>query len=77
MNVGSFCNWTQSGKGSMLCAGIATIGGLHLLLTPSQPLLNFLPTFDFTIMGKSIGAQQVVGLALTACGVCALGACCL
>ncbi len=71
------CNWMNGEKGKMLCAGVATVGGLHLLLTPPQKVLGFLPAFNFTIpvLGKEAGAQQLVGAVLTVCGVCCLKNC--
>jgi hypothetical protein len=71
------CGWTEGSKGSLICSLVATVGGLHLLLTPPQKVLGILPAFSTTIMGRTIGAQQLVGLTLTVCGLCAFGACCL
>ena len=65
----------KTGNGKMLCAWVATLGGAHLLVTSPQPVLNFLPSFSFSIMGREVGAQQLVGLGLTLCGVCCLVAC--
>ena len=39
------CGWTEGGKGQVIWATVATIGGLHLLLTPPQDVLGFLPKF--------------------------------
>ncbi len=71
------CNWMNTEKGKMLCAFASTVGGLHLLLTPAQKVLGFLPAFNFTIpvLGKEAGAQQLVGAVLTVCGVCCLKNC--
>ena len=71
------CGWTEGSKGSLICSLVATVGGLHLLLTPPQKVLGILPAFSMTLMGRTIGAQQLVGLPLTVCGLCAFGACCL
>jgi len=71
------CGWTEGPKGSLICSLVATVGGLHLLLKPTQKVLGILPAFSTTIMGRTIGAQQLVGLTLTVCGLCAFGACCL
>lgn len=75
--MNKLCDWTQTDGGAMLCSIVATVGGLHLLLTAPQPVLGFLPAFKMSVMGREIGAQQIVGGLLTVCGVCALGACCL
>ena len=71
------CSWTESKNGMMICATVATVGGLHLLATPPENLLDILPAFEFTVGGRDVGAQQVVGAALLICGACGLGACCL
>tara|TARA_R110000751_G_scaffold124493_3_gene225696 strand:+ start:995 stop:1249 length:255 start_codon:yes stop_codon:yes gene_type:complete len=75
--MNKLCDWTKTDTGSLICSITATIGGLHLLLTAPQPVLNFLPAFSFSVMGREVGAQQVVGAVLTLCGVCALGVCCM
>ena len=72
--MNKICNWTKTETGSLICSITATIGGLHLLLTAPQPMLNFLPNLSFSVMGRQVGAQQVIGAVLTLCGVCALGA---
>ena len=77
MVVQQLCGWTDGGKGRAICATVATIGGLHLLLTPPQDVLGFLPKFSFEFMGREMGAQQLVGGVLTVCGICGIGACCL
>ena len=75
--IDKYCEWTQGKNGKLICATLSTVGGLHLLLTPPQKVLGFLPAFDFTIpfIGKEAGAQQIVGLVLTVCGVCCLKNC--
>jgi len=75
--MNKYCDWTQDKNGKLICATLSTVGGLHLLLTAPQPVLGFLPAFKMSVMGREIGAQQIVGGLLTVCGVCALGACCL
>ena len=77
MVLQQLCGWTENKNGRVICATVATIGGLHLFLTPPQNVLGFLPKFSFEFMGREMGAQQLVGGVLTVCGVCALGACCL
>ena len=71
------CTWTETKSGMIVCATVATVGGLHLLATPPQKVLGFLPAFNFELGGREMGAQQIVGGLLTLCGVCGLGACCL
>ena len=75
--MNKMCNWMTTEKGKMLCAVASTVGGLHLLLTPAQKVLGFLPAFEITIpvIGKQAGAQQLVGAVLTVCGVCCLKNC--
>mgnify|MGYP001169119722 FL=1 len=75
--MNKLCDWTQTDGGAMLCSIVATVGGLHLLLTAPQPVLGFLPAFKTTVFGREVGAQQLVGGVLAICGVCAFGACCL
>ena len=71
------CNFMNTGNGKMLCAVASTVGGLHLIMTPPQKVLGFLPAFTFTVpvLGKEAGAQQLVGAVLTVCGVCCLKNC--
>lgn len=71
------CSWTESKNGMMICATVATIGGLHLIATPPQKVLGILPAFETEVGGRTVGAQQVVGGLLLLCGVCGIGACCL
>lgn len=73
----SLCTWTDNKNGKIICATVATVGGLHLLATPPQKVLGLLPAFNFELVGREMGAQQIVGAALTLCGLCGLGACCL
>jgi len=61
----------------MIVGGVAVIAGAHLFLTANSAVLGFLDLPSFTIMGKEIGAQQVVGLVTLVSGACLLGACCL
>ena len=75
--MNKLCDWTQTDTGSLICSITATVGGLHLLLTAPQPVLSFLPKFSTTLMGREVGAQQLVGAVLTVCGICAFGACCM
>jgi hypothetical protein len=71
------CSWTESKNGMMICATVATVGGLHLLATPPQKVLGILPAFEMDVGGRTVGAQQAVGGLLLLCGVCGIGACCL
>ena len=73
--IDRYCEWTQNKNGKLICATLSTVGGLHLLMTAPQPVLGFLPSFSFNVMGRGVGAQQLVGLGLTLCGVCCLVAC--
>ena len=55
----------------MLCAVLTTVGGLHLAMTESQPVLGMfnLPSFGW------FSVQHTLGLALTVCGACCLVDC--
>jgi hypothetical protein len=75
--LAKMCDWTTTGKGQLICSLVATVGGAHLVLTSPQKVLGILPAFSFSLFGKEIGAQQLVGVLLLTCGVCAFGACCL
>lgn len=75
--LAKMCNWTTTGRGSVICSLAATVGGLHLLLTPPQKVLGFLPAFSFSVFGREVGAQQLVGITVLTCGLCAFTACCL
>ena len=37
--MNKLCNWTKTGKGQIIVAVAATVGGLHLLATPPQKVL--------------------------------------
>lgn len=60
------CNTVADKK--MLCAVLTTVGGLHMALTDSQPVLGMfnLPSFGW------FSVQHTLGLALVACGGCCL-----
>ena len=73
--IDKYCEWTQNKNGKLICATLSTVGGLHLLMTAPQPVLGFLPSFSFNVMGREVGAQQIVGIGLLTCGVCCLVAC--
>jgi hypothetical protein len=55
----------------MLCAILTTVGGLHMALTDTQPVLGML---DIPSIGW-FSVQHTLGLALVACGGCCLVAC--
>ena len=63
------CNTVANQK--MLCAVLTTVGGLHLAMTESQPVLGKfnLPSFGW------FSVQHTLGLALTVCGACCLVDC--
>lgn len=77
--IANLCDWTETRNGQMIVGGVAVIAGAHLFLTANQAVLGFLDlsALSFTIMGKEIGVQQIVGLATLVSGACLLGACCL
>lgn len=62
----------------MIVGGVAVIAGAHLFLTANQAVLGFLDIpLSFSLFGKDIGVQQIVGLVTLVSGACLLGACCL
>ncbi len=64
------CNW-MNGREGQIIMGVATlVGGLHMVLSESQPVLGMLNIGGLTVMGKSIGVQQVIGAVLTVGGAC-------
>ena len=63
--------------GFAFCATVTTVAGLHSDGYPTSKVLGILPKFSFEFMGREMGAQQLVGLAATICGVCGIGACCM
>ena len=75
MMMDRMCNWFETNAGGCFVGALATIGGLHLIMTPPQKVLGFLPEFKTTVMGREVGAQQLVGLGLTLSGVCVLRNC--
>jgi len=69
------CYWMSGKKGQCLIGALSVVGGLHLILTPAQKVLGFLPKFSMELGGMEVGAQQLVGIGLLASGVCVLGSC--
>jgi hypothetical protein len=65
--LNKICNWTQSGSGSMICGGLFLVGGLHMILSEQQPVLGMIDLPSFTIMGKKVGVQTILGLAIAVC----------
>ena len=65
------CNWVDSSNGKKVMAVAVLAGGLHLALTESQPVLNFLdlPSFGW------FSAQHILGVVLTVGGLCCLKNC--
>ena len=51
------------------------VGGLHMTLSENQPVLGRIDLPTFTLMGKDVGVQTVLGLGLAVCGTCCLVAC--
>lgn len=74
MNMKGICNTVANKKKT--CAFLMVVGGLHMTLSENQPVLGMidLPTF-FTVRGKDVGVQTVLGLGLAVCGTCCLVAC--
>lgn len=65
----NLCNTVADKK--MLCAVLTTVGGLHLALTESQPVLGLIdvPSYGW------FSVQHILGVALVACGGCCIVAC--
>jgi len=69
MMFNQICNTVSNQR--MLCAVLTTVGGLHLAMTESQPVLGFL---DLPSVGW-FSVQHTLGLALVVCGGCCVVAC--
>lgn len=67
--IKNICNTVSNQR--MLCAVLTTVGGLHLALTESQPVLGML---DIPSVGW-FSVQHTLGLALVLCGGCCVVAC--
>ncbi|MBP04787.1 MAG: hypothetical protein CMA72_08415 [Euryarchaeota archaeon] len=67
--MNKLCNWSESKNGQYVTGIAALVGGLHLMATEAQPVLGFLPAFSVDIMGRTIGAQQLVGAAVAVTGL--------
>ena len=61
------CDWTQSKEGNTVCGILMLVGGLHMMLSDAQPVLGMMDFGSITIMGREIGVQTVLGLALVIC----------
>lgn len=68
------CDWTQTKDGAMLCGILTLVGGFHMIFSEQQPVLGMLDLGSLTIMGKEVGVQTVLGLALVLCAGGCLGA---
>ena len=76
------CMYFAERQGQCLVGVLSAVGGLHLMLTAPQKVLNFLPAFNFDIPamipflgGREVGAQQLVGAGLFVSGACVLRNC--
>ncbi len=69
--MNKMCNYMATGRGKMICAVASTVGGLHLMLTQTQPVLGMI---DVPSIGW-FSVQHTLGVALTVCGVCCLKNC--
>lgn len=69
MNMKGICKTVADKK--MLCAVLTTVGGLHMALTESQPVLGMI---DAPSIGW-LSVQHALGLALVVCGGCCVVAC--
>jgi len=66
----NICNTVANQR--MLCAGLATVGGLHMALSENQPVLGMLDLPTLNLMGKDVGVQTVLGVGLVVCGGCSI-----
>ena len=48
--MNKLCNGIETKNGKMLCAVLTTVGGLHLALTESQPVLGMLDLPSFRLV---------------------------
>jgi len=62
------CDWFESSTGMKVMSVAVLAGGLHLALTESQPVLNFLPLPSY----KWFSAQHLLGGFLVVGGICYL-----
>ena len=61
MVLQQLCGWTENKNGRVICATVATIGGLHLFLTPPQDVLGFLPKFSFrSLLNLAASAPSII-----------------
>ena len=67
------CNGIETKNGKMLCAVLTTVGGLHLALTESQPVLKFFGRPLDKLGWFSV--QHILGSALVVCGGCCIMNC--
>ena len=69
----NLCNTVADKKlfGLNLCAVATVVGGLHLALTESQPVLGMIdvPAFGW------FSVQHTLGLVLVGCGACCIVSC--
>tara|TARA_B100001287_G_scaffold275898_1_gene284950 strand:- start:1562 stop:1804 length:243 start_codon:yes stop_codon:yes gene_type:complete len=65
------CSMIETKNGKMLCAVLTTVGGLHMALSESQPVLGRidLPSFGW------FSVQHILGSALVVCGACCIKNC--
>jgi metal-dependent hydrolase (beta-lactamase superfamily II) len=64
--INGICNWMN---GHTTLVGVATlVGGLHMVMTPNQPILGML---DIPAI-KGVGVQTILGGFLTLAGACVL-----
>ena len=61
------CDWTQSKNGSMICGGLFLVGGLHMIFSEQQPVLGMFDLPSVTFMGKDVGVQTILGIAMVIC----------
>jgi len=61
------CDWTESKNGAAVCGVLMLVGGLHMMFSDAQPVLGMLDLGSLTFMGRDIGVQTVLGLALVLC----------
>ena len=69
--IGGLCNFLANGKGKMGVAVLTAVGGMHMALTESQPVLGMIdaPSFGW------FSVQHSLGLALVVSGLCCVKVC--
>ena len=69
--IDGLCNYLANGNGKMGVAVLTAVGGLHMALSESQPVLGM---FDAPSFGW-FSVQHSLGLVLAVSGLCCVKVC--